>query len=69
MVVRWSQYLFSSPESPSQVLSQFLWYSNYIKIEDDVIHFEKVSIKNINSLLKLFENGRIKSWVSLKEKY
>ena len=69
MVIRWNQYLFSSPESPSQVLSQFLWHSNYIKTEDDVMHFEKVSIKNINSLLQLFENGRSKSWVSLKEKY
>ena len=59
MVISWSQYLSSSHEAPSQVLSQFLWRNNYIKIEDDVIHFEKLSNKNINFLPKLFENGRI----------
>ena len=47
MVISWSQYLSSSPEIPSQVLSQFLWYNNYIKIEDTVIHFEKFSNKNV----------------------
>ena len=58
MVISRSQYLSSSPETPSQILSQFLWYNNYIKIEDAVINFEKLSNKNINFLLQLFENGR-----------
>ena len=69
MVISWSQYLSSSHEAPSQVLSQFLWCNNYIKIEDDVIHFEKLSNKNINFLPKLFENGRIIWWINLKDKY
>ena len=59
MVISWSQYFSSSPETPSQVLSQFLWYNNYIKIEDAVIYFEKFSNKTINFLSKLFENGKI----------
>ena len=33
MVISWIQYHFSLPETPSQVLSQFLCYKNYIKIE------------------------------------
>ena len=45
MVISWSQFLFSSPETPSQVLSQSLCYNNYIKIEDAVINFEKYLIK------------------------
>ena len=55
MVISWSQYLSSSPEIPSQVLSQFLWYNNYIKIEDTVIHFEKFSNKmsSYRSYLKM----------------
>ena len=69
MILSWSQYLSSSPETPSQVLSQFLWYNNYIKFEDAVIHFEKFSNKNISFSLQLFENGRITSWVNLKDKY
>ena len=50
MVINWSHYLLASPETPSQVLTQFLWYNNYTKTEDAVIHFEKFSNKNINFL-------------------
>ena len=59
MVISWNQYLSSSSETPFQVLSQFLWYNNYIKIDDAVIHFETFSNKNTDFLLQLFENGRI----------
>ena len=52
MVVSYSQYLSSSPEIPSQVLSQFLSCDNYIKIEDAVIHFEKLST-SYRSYLKM----------------
>ena len=38
MVISWSQYLSSSPETPSSVLSQFSWYKYYIKTEDAVTH-------------------------------
>ena len=50
MVISWSQYLSSSPETPSQVLPQFLWYRHYIKVEDVVMHLENFSNKNINLL-------------------
>ena len=50
MVINWSHYLLASPETPSQVLTQFLWYNYYTKTEDAVIHFEKFSNKNINFL-------------------
>ena len=60
MLISWSQYLSASPEAPSQVSSQFLWYNNYVKIEDALIHFEKFSNN---------ENSRIISWVNLKNKY
>ena len=69
MVISWRQYLSASIETPSQVLSQFLWYNHYIKTEDAVIHFEKLSNKNINFLSQLFKNGGIMSWVSLKDEY
>ena len=69
MLISWSHYLSASPEAPSQILSQFLWYNNSEKIEDAVIHFEKFSNKNINFSLQLFQNGRIISWVNLKDEY
>ena len=50
MLISWTQYLSASSEIPSQVLSQFLWYNNYTKIEDAVVHFENFSSENINFL-------------------
>ena len=37
------------------------------EVEDTAINFEKFSNKNINFLSQLFENGRIISWISLKD--
>ena len=65
----WSQGLSGSPETSSQILSQFLWFHKYIEIEGTAIHFPKFCNKDINFLSQLFENGRIISWVNLKERY
>lgn len=59
ILISWSHYLSASPDTPSQVLSQFLWYNNYNKIEDAVTHFEKLSNKNINFLSQLFVYCRL----------
>ena len=56
MVISWSRYFSSSPETPSQVSSQ-------------LIHFENVSNKNINFLSQLFENDRMISLFNLKDEY
>ena len=48
MLINWNEYLSASPEIPSEVMSQFLWYNNYIAIEDAVINFEKSSNKDFN---------------------
>ena len=69
MLNRWSQSLSGSPETSSQIPSQFLRFNKYIKIEDTVIHFPKFSKKGINFLSQLFENGRIISWLNLNDRY
>ena len=69
MLNRWSQSLSGSPETFSQIPSQFLWFNKYIQIEGTVIHFPKFSNKGINFLSQLFENGRIISWINLKDRY
>ena len=69
MLNSWSQSLSGSPEISSQISSQFLWFNKYIKIEGTVIHFPKFSNKGINFLSQLFENGRIISWINLKDRY
>ena len=70
MLISWSHYLSTSPEAPSQILSQFLQYNNYNETEGAVIHFEKFPNKiYINFSLQLFQNDRIISWVNLKDEY
>ena len=64
-----SQSLSGSPETFSQILSQFSWFKKYIQIESTVIHFPKLSNKGINFLSQLFENGRIISWINPKNTY
>ena len=59
---------WGSPETSSQILSQFMWFNKYIKIEGTVIHFPKSSNKSINFLSQLFENGRIISSINLKDR-
>ena len=46
MLNSWSQSLLGSPETSSWILSQFLWFNKYIKIEVTVIHFPKFPISN-----------------------
>ena len=69
MLRRWSQILSGLPETSCQILSQFLWFKKYIKIEGTVIHFQKFSNKGINFLSQLFQNDRIISWINLKDRY
>ena len=69
MLFSCSQGLSGSPETSSQILFQFLWFNKYITIEGTSIHFPKSSNKGINFILQLFENGRIISWVNLKDRY
>ena len=69
MVISWSQYLSSLPETPFEILSQFFWYENYIKIEETVIYFEQLSNKTIKFLSQLvFRRDQIKYTIPTKWK-
>ena len=57
MLINCSQGFLGSPETSSQILSQFFWFNKYIKVEDTAIHFPKFSSKDINFLSKLFEKA------------
>ena len=54
MLNSWSQNLSGSPETSSQILSQFLWFNKYVKIEGTEIHFPKFSTYRI--YLKMAES-------------
>ena len=55
----WCKCYSCTPEVPSLVSSQFLWYNSYIKIDNKVICYKYFVDKIINYVSNLFdENGR-----------
>ena len=60
---RWRKY-FSSPQKVSTVFaSQYTWYNEYIKIDNNTKYFCYFPQKNLNHISDLFEdNGKMRSW-------
>ena len=48
------RYVIAPPIKPSCVLSQFLWYNTYIKIDNKAAYLNLISKKNINFISQLF---------------
>ena len=64
------KYFIASPITPSCVLSQFLWYNSYIKIDNKAVYLKFFSTKNINFITQLFNtDGSVKNWNILKTEY
>ena len=62
IISSWCKYHSCTPEVPSLVSLQFLWYNSYIKI-DKVVCYKGFADKNIIYISDLFdENGELKSW-------
>ena len=67
MIMNWKKYLIAPPITLSCVLSQFLWYYSYIKIDNDAVYLKSFSVKNINFMTQLFHSDRsVKNWNILK---
>ena len=65
--MNWKKYFIASPITPSCVLSQFLWYNSYIKIDNKAVYLKFFSTKNINFITQLFNtDGSVKNWNILK---
>ena len=62
---------FSSPTYIlSAVASQFIWYNEYIKIDNDAIYNRYFSQKNLNHIVDLFQNnGKMRSWEGWRAKF
>ena len=70
MILLWSKYCSSSPNIPSAIASEYLWYNSYIKIDNKVINFKEFSKKGINYVFHFFDkNGRLKIWSDFKFEY
>ena len=65
--MNWKKYFIVTPIIPSCVLSQFLWYSSYIKIDNKTANLKFFSTKNIHFITQLFNtHGSVKNWNILK---
>ena len=68
--MNWKKYFIASPITPSCVLSQFLWYNSYIKIDNKAVYLKFFSTKNINFITQLFNtDGSVKNWNILKTEF
>ena len=68
-MVGWGKYLSSPPDVLSVVASQFIWYNEHIKFDNNTIYNCYFSDKNLNQIGDLFENdGKMRSWEDLRAK-
>ena len=62
--------LSTSPETPSCILSQYLWFNQYIRIDNSPVNFKGFSQRNINFISQLIDtNGNFKTWERIKNEY
>ena len=70
LISLWSSYISCSPNIPSTIASQYIWYNTYFKIDNKVIYYKEFSEKGINYVINFFdENGSLKSWSKMKHEY
>ena len=65
----WKKYFSTNPETPSCILSQYLWFNKFIIVDNSYVNFTNFSKKNINFVSDLVnENYNFKSWEFKKKK-
>ena len=56
--------------TPSCIGSQFLWFNNYITIDNNSVHFKEFSSHNINFINQLFTSeGEFKNWNPVRREF
>ena len=55
--------------TPSSILSEFLWFNSYIKIDKKSVHIRAFSEKRLNFVGQLFLNGKLKPWVDIQSEF
>ena len=70
ILMNWKKYFIASTITPSGVLSQFIWYNSYVKIDNEAVYLKSFSTKNINFITQLFNTDEsVKNWNILKIEY
>ena len=68
--INWKNLFSSSPNIPSCILSEFLWFNKHINIGNENIFFKSFSEKNINFVNSIVaDNGSFKKWEIIKNEY
>ena len=69
ILARRRQFLSYSLSVLSAVVSQFICYNEYMKIDNNAIYYRYFSQKNLNHNGDLFENnGKMRSWEDFRAK-
>ena len=55
----WKTYFFNSPEIPSCILSEFLWFNRHSKMDNEPVFFKHFLERGINFLYQLFDKNGI----------
>ena len=59
----WGKYYWKQPPLPSTIVSQYLWFNSFIKIDNKVVFHRKFLEININFVTDLIkQNGKFKTW-------
>ena len=66
----WKRNVSHISYTPSCIGSQFLWFNNYITIDNNSVHFKEFSSHNINFINKLFTSeGEFEDWNHIKREF
>ena len=70
IIKSWCSSFFCSPNVPSSIFSQCLWYHSYLEIDKNPFFYKEFSNKNINYVSNLFSDfGEIKSWEKVMDEF
>ena len=70
IIIAWSKNLSTEPKVPSSILSQFLWFNEYIKVDNTSIYFSYFADEGLGYVNQLFDsNGKLFSWEDIKMQY
>ena len=66
----WKRNFSHISYTPSYIGSQFLWFNNYITIDNNSVHYKEFSSHNINFINQLFTcQGELKDWNHIKREF
>ena len=70
MLYKWGTFLSSSPNLPSAIISQFIWFNKKIQIDKTHVFFSSLSDKGLNFVGQLFDrDGKLETCECLKDEF